>query len=449
MATIPKIKVKTNSSVDILNAIRNSSITNYKDYVPVATDIESIKTIGRCLFDSPNLMNEFLNTLLNRIALVNVVNREYKNPLARMKKGFITEGETIEEVYVDIAKAHQYDTDVAVNEVFKKENPDVKTAFHILNFQKFYKRTINRNELSMAFNSLSGLSDFVSKLIETMYTTNEYHDYVMTKYVIARNILDGRFFPIDVSATQTKDKAEKIRATTNNFNFMSRKFNVAGVMTNTPDDNKLLLVDTNFDAKMDIDVLAYAFSMTKAEYLSKRILIDGFGEFDDDVLKELFEGDENFTPFTEEEKTALNSIPAILVDENFFQIYDVLQEVTDIQNPQGLYWNYWLHIWRVYSASPFANRAVFTPVTPRVISITPAFTEITVAKGSTLDLSATVKTEGFASEVINFSSNSNEITISSSGVVKIPATAKSGVVTITLTSDFDPSKTATVSVTVK
>ena len=37
MATTPKVVTLTNSSVDILNAIRNNATQNYRDYVPKAT----------------------------------------------------------------------------------------------------------------------------------------------------------------------------------------------------------------------------------------------------------------------------------------------------------------------------------------------------------------------------------------------------------------------------
>ena len=37
MAVKPKIKTLTNSSVDVVNAIRNSASIDYKNYVPVAT----------------------------------------------------------------------------------------------------------------------------------------------------------------------------------------------------------------------------------------------------------------------------------------------------------------------------------------------------------------------------------------------------------------------------
>ena len=71
MPTTPKMVTLTNSSVDVLNAIRNSASVNYQDYVPIATpNAESIREIGNVIMDYPSLQNEFLNALINRIGRV-------------------------------------------------------------------------------------------------------------------------------------------------------------------------------------------------------------------------------------------------------------------------------------------------------------------------------------------------------------------------------------------
>ena len=142
MPTKPRIKTLTNSSVDILNAIRNSASQNYQDYVPYATaDAESIRSIGAIIMDYPALQNEFLRALINRIGRVVINSRLYRNPWAVFKKGELEMGETIEEVFVDLARPYQFDQAVAETEVFKREMPDVKSAFHIMNYKTFYTIT--------------------------------------------------------------------------------------------------------------------------------------------------------------------------------------------------------------------------------------------------------------------------------------------------------------------
>ena len=140
MATIPKIKTLTNTSVDVLNVIRENATQNYRDYVPKATpNADSIREIGAIIMDYPALQNEFLSALVNRIGRVLITSKMYDNPWRMFKKGMLEFGETIEEIFVNMAKPFQFDPTVAESEVFKREIPDVRAAFHILNYKKFYK----------------------------------------------------------------------------------------------------------------------------------------------------------------------------------------------------------------------------------------------------------------------------------------------------------------------
>ena len=95
---MPRIPNRANlnaTSVDILNAIRNSASANYRDYVPVANpDQDSIREIGAIIMDYPALQNEFLTALVNRIGRVIITNKSFENPWAMFKKGILEFGET-------------------------------------------------------------------------------------------------------------------------------------------------------------------------------------------------------------------------------------------------------------------------------------------------------------------------------------------------------------------
>ena len=53
------------------------------------------------------------------------------------------------------------------------------------------------------------------------------------------------------------------------------------------------------------------------------------------------------------------NVKAVLVDENWFQVYDNENVMTDTPVASGLYWNYFYHVWKTVSHSPFANIVVF------------------------------------------------------------------------------------------
>lgn len=451
MPVKPHIKTLTNSSVDILNAIRNSSTTNYKEYVPIATpNAESLREIGTIIMDSPNLQNEFLNALVNRIGRVIVTSKLYDNPLKMFKKGILEFGETIEEIFVNIAKPFQYDTSTSEQTVFKREMPDVRSSFHIMNYQKYYKVTIQNEQLRQAFLSWDGITNLIAKITESMYTSANYDEFQVIKYLLAKHIINGTMHTetiLDNLALEKKVSA--IKAISNKFTFPRSDYNLAGVVNQTLKDNQYILVNADFEAEMSVEVLAAAFNMDKAEFIGHEVLVDGFGDIDIDRLNKLFEGDNTYTELSQDELDALNKIPAVLVDENFFMIFDNLIKFTEIYNGEGLYWNYWLHTWKTFSVSPFANNTVFVPAIPTVTDVTVSPSTVTLNKNSSFTFTANVTTTNFASKEVNWTVDSDNATISKSGMVTILDSAKTGnKITVTATSVYDNDKKGESTITI-
>lgn len=452
MATTPKIVTLTNSSVDILNAIRNNATQNYRDYVPKATpDADSIRQIGAIIMDYPALQNEFLSALVNRIGRVLITSKMYDNPWAFFKKGLLEFGESVEEIFVNIAKPFQFDPAVAETNVFKREIPDVRAAFHIMNYQKYYKATISNDQLRQAFLSWQGISDLIAKIVDAMYTGANYDEFQTMKYMLARHILDGHMYPVEIPAVETanmKSIVSVVKGVSNKFTFLSPNYNLAGVQTYTDKNDQYMLINSQFDATMDVEVLASAFNMDKAEFAGRRVLVDSFGSLDTARLSELFAGDSTYKEISSDELKALGAIPAVLVDRNWFMIFDNFYNFTEQYNGEGLYWNYWYHVWKTFSVSPFANNALFIPGTPGVTSVTVTPSRSTVAAGQSVQLSANVVTTNFAPKSVTWSVNSEYATVDNSGKVTVLSTAPASTnITVTATSTFDTSKkgTATIS----
>lgn len=448
MPTRPDILVMTNTSDAVLNAIRNSASVNYREYVPIATaDAESVKAIGAVIMDNVNLQNEFLNALINRIARVVVTSKSYENPWNMFKKGFIEMGESVEEIFIDLIKPFQYDPAVAENELFKREKPDVKSAFHYINYQKFYKVTIERQTLKKAFLTYDGVTDLISDITKQLYTSMNYDEFQSMKYMLAVALLNGfvKTSPVD---TDTADAgAIAFKSTSDLFTFMNTDYNPVGVHTLTEKNEQYLIINSLYNAKMDVETLATAFNMSKAEFMGHRVVVDSFGKLDTDRLAVLFADDPNYIEIGVDDLASLDSIPAVLVDENWFQIYDNLLQFTDVENAQGMYWNYFLHAWKTFSVSPFSQAVAFVSGTPVITSVTVTPGALTLKKGAKAQLSAEVVTMNFASKAVNWTSNNTAVTVDSAGNVSVGQQA-SGSVTITATSVVDASKKDTCTITI-
>ena len=411
MARIPSVKAFTGTSVEVLNAIRNSASTSYRDFVPFAqADSESVKKIGAIIMQYPALQNEFLNNLINRIGLVIVTNKLYSNPWRMFKKGILEMGESIEEIFVNIAKVSQFDPSVAEETVFQRQIPDVRATFHIMNYQKFYKDTISDDQLRQAFVSWDGVTDLIARIVNSMYTAAEYDEFLVMRYMLARMILDNNLYlampSADLSdlspAEYNKAVSTLIKGTSNNFTFLSSKYNSAGVMTHTDKSNQYLITTVDFDANLDVESLAFAFNMDKIQFAGNRVLVPSFGFDDSEIarLNDIFQANPNLAVIGPIDNNILKSIEWVLVSGDFFRVYDNLIKFTEIYNSEGLYWNYSLHTWKTFSTSPFENGVFYSNdqtiqrLSVGMANLNPTYTGVYSSEYKTLTITASYTLPG-------------------------------------------------------
>lgn len=383
MPNIPFVYTLTNAAPDVLNAIRNVAGDSYKEHVPYATpNADSIREIGKIIMDSPDLRNQFVQTLVNRIGKVIVTSKLYDNPWVVFKKGVLDYGEIIENIFIELAKPFTFNPDTAEDTVFRRQLPDVKAAFHVMNFQKYYKDTIDDKQLSLAFLSWGAVTDFINKIISSMYTGANYDEFLVMKYMIAKAVFDDKQDKIyayneawNNYADPNKGLVIEARAHAKKMTFMSNKYNAAGVRTHSEINDLYMVVTPEIEAQLDVEVLAMAFNMNKAEFMGHVISIDYFTVEEVDRLKELFRSggtdqnptyDGGFDPDDIEDiNEKMDLMKAMLVDKDWFMIYDNFIEMASMRNPEGLYWNYWLHTWKTFSINPYAQCLFFrTPSNP-------------------------------------------------------------------------------------
>lgn len=428
MPTIPKTGVKlAANSVDILNSIRASASSTYQERIPVATQ-DNLRAIGAAMMQYQPTQNEFLSALVNRIARVLITSKSYENPLRRFKKGILEYGEAIEEVFVNIARAHEFDPVKAETDVFKREIPNVDAMFHRMNYQNYYKTTISNEQLRQAFLSPQGVSDLIGRIVDQMYTGAEFDEFLIMKNQIVDAANRGAMYPITVpavTAENAKSIVTTIKGVSNAMEFMSTKYNAMGVLNYTKKANQILIVDAQFDAMIDVEVLASAFNMEKAEFMGQRVLIDDFG--------------------------SLTGAVAALVDADWWMVFDNFIGFTEIYNGEGLYWNYWYHAWKTFSTSPFANAVLFTTESSTVTGVTVTPATATVAKGQTAFFTASVTGTGLKPSAVHWSVSGTTTptsTITSSGQLNVATNEPNTTLTVTATSLFNAEASGTATVTV-
>lgn len=349
------------STIDIINTIRANASAEYQQYVPKVTKATDIPKVGEVLYGYPALANQFINALVNRIALVRVNSATFNNEYAELKKGYLEFGETVEEVFVNIAKAREFSAEKAEDRELKRTLPDVRSAFHTMNYRVQYPVTIQDEDLRMAFLSINGVQDLIAKIVNAVYVAAEYDEFLLFKYLLIKAIAHGKT-RVEIAGTDEayKDWAATFRSASNRLTFMSKAYNAEGVTTVTPKADQYIFMDSDFNAKFDVNVLASAFNMEKADFIGKLKLIDDFSSFDNDRFSEIMAGSDMIEPVTTTELDKVRNIHAVIVDREWFQIYDNANKFTEKYVASGMYWNYFYNVWKTVSFSPFSNIVAFS-----------------------------------------------------------------------------------------
>lgn len=348
------------STVDIMNVIRQNGSTSYQDQVPVITQASDIPVVGKVIYGDASLSNQFINALVNRIARVVIQSATFNNPYRDLKKGQIQFGESIEEIFVEMAKPYEYSAEKGAQREFKRTLPKAHSVFHVMNWQVVYPITIQNDDLYQAFLTENGVTDLIAKIVEQVYTGAEYDEFLLFKYLIIKGVTHGKFYPIKIGdGTDLHQAASTFRATSNLLPFMKNTFNESHVTTNTPKERQSIFMDADFNAKFDVNVLASAFNMDKADFMGKLHLIDDFTTFDNDRFDIIRKNSTGIEEVTDAELNLMKDVKAVLVDDNWFQVYDYLDKMTEDYVAAGLYWNYFYHVRKGISYSPFSNAIDF------------------------------------------------------------------------------------------
>ena len=432
----------------ILNAIRKNASYDYQRRIPDATKASVEDTLKRLDNNRP-LWNEFISVLVNRIGLEVYRSKVWNNPLAIFKKGELEFGDTIEEIVTGLVNAKVYDEsrDYLEKDVWGVETPEVQTSFHKVNRKNFYKISINESQLKMAFTREGGLSRFVSSLMDAPTTSDNWDEFLLTSSLLKSYEDNGGFFNVQVpdlsavGATEADAKTflKAAREYAQKLTFLSRHYNAAGMPTFANQSELVFIMTPKVLASIDVDALAAAFNMDKADMPGRTIVIP-------------------------DEHLNMPGTQAIVTTEDFFMIFDSLFRTESIFNPAGLTTNYFLHHWQVISYSRFVPAIRFSTDATTVIegdALTVAsvqavdvvdhdfatVTEVQRGQSYGADSLAVLTDSDITGEVLwSVSGNESERTyITQNGTLYVGADETAESLTVTATAGGDPSKTANAS----
>lgn len=335
--------------------------------------------------------NQFYPTLVDTIFETIVSKAIYENSLKEYKAGFVTNGAGVRETFVDKIDALPYATTDVEKEELKTYMAQIYEARYLLNMERKYPVTLGRIQFRGYVESPEKVMDLVDYVKSMLYTSNEMDEYGLMKTMLQNYILQGKAYvvPVDMS-NGLDDFATEFRAMSLLLKGLpKRDFNEFGVMNNTPLDRQVLFLSARTAAKYSVDVLSSAFNMSQVDYVTRVEVMDDLDQpySELDVLRKV---NKNIPAISAADSTILGNVVGILMDRNFFKVYDMVNEMWDKERSSRMDVNYFLHIWQIYATSPFANFVVFVDnkaataapesVTVEVVgkNITPAGVDYTV-----------------------------------------------------------------------
>ena len=321
-------------SVALLNNIRNNASTEYQSRIPTATQ-QNIISVGNALETYELMYNEFFPALFNKIGKTMIEGLLFKNKLARFKSGTIYTQQDVEEIFIEMMEAEGEYNPNGPNPLGRRQGPEVHAVYHRMNRQDYYAITIGDIDVMRVFRSEASLDTFITGLFNSVYSGAEYDEWVAMKNLLAT--YDG-YCNYEVAGITNEATArafvKTVRKASQDMTFASELYNKAGVKTKTEVGKQVLFVNKDVLAEVDVEVLAKAFNMGKTDIQVEIVTMDDFG--------------------------SLTNTYALLVDENFFRVWDTLSKMEPQRNAQGLFTNYFYHIHQILSLSPFKNAIRFT-----------------------------------------------------------------------------------------
>lgn len=328
----------TLTNAEVLNMVRSEASAGYQERIPAATRGNIAKIFETLNAYSP-LMNEFNDQFVNRIGLTVFQTNSYRNSLSPLKLGEQQFGGMVQEVQGGLIQAEHYDPNNT--NPFGAPKPDIEVNYYSVNRQDVYPMRYNRDQLRQAFVNDGGLSSMINDILAMPLKSDQWDEYLIMRNLI-KGAHDAWTMPTvkvpDISTASDKEAAGKEIAVAMREHylmmrdFIKTQYNPKHMPVSS--DELVILGTPAFFAYFDVEVLAAAFHMDKANFIADRtIVVDDFD---------------------------IEGAQAVLIDASAYVCADNLVANDTIYNPRTRDWISYLHHWGTYALSDMRNMLLFS-----------------------------------------------------------------------------------------
>ena len=192
--------------------------------------------------------------------------------------------------------------------------------------------------LRKAFNDKYGVDKLVASIITSVQNSIAYDRECMLKAILSASIYKKSIpvaFDNGSTGSRAKNLVTEIKKNIIKMETMSKSYNNAEINTFTRKEDMVLVIGGDYATDIDINLLATAFNLDKAEISTRIIVVDEL-------------------PVKGEVKPI-----CVLMDKDYIVDYTTLYEVRQFENGNTLSTNLFYHVWGIMAQNDFTNAIQF------------------------------------------------------------------------------------------
>lgn len=379
----------------IFNAVYDSLSPTFQNRIP-KMDAQNMRDIGMMITSDQFTaeFNEWLSAAVNRIGMVIIHNNELTNRLGRFIYGTMEFGDAIEELMVDTLKGEDYRPGVENGSIdpFRITNPNVKAIYHKVNSRRMYRVTTYPERAKKAFLNEGGLQRLLDQIINQLYSAANLDDWLSTKNIFNSFInATGNIAPKDTqkinvdaitSEQSAKDFVNSVKNIVTAMSFPTAQYNIMGMTKMVNPSDLTIFIRADLLNYIDVNVLSSAFNRSDLNFtpndsqgFMKMVAMDNFGGLvpvdssgqDLQPMYDIYGKTTGQYELPSAQGSAVDvaswkdpnaNVLAIITEDRFPLITRQVDRADSIWNPEGLYWNNFLHRWSQYGYSGFMNAVI-------------------------------------------------------------------------------------------
>ena len=286
---------------------------------------------------TPTTISE-LGNMIGKIAYAVMYDNTAKDKLNVFDKMPINKGDTIEQSVVLMAESLAYDSDG--DDALTRET---STKFAVRYFKDWsrskFKKSISISDIRKVLSDDLDVADVTGKIVSSMTygDIQEKYENVRDLFAWGKQVADGGTGAVLVKAgtvnyDSVNDRIDytetliKLKDTIKGMEYVNSSFNSASIKRRTRPEDIYIIMPYKLRNRLDVGELASLFNLEKAEINSKIIEVDV--DTDANGFYDIY-----------------------LVDKHAVLDFTRLYEMVDQLNADGLFWNYFLHVERLYALS--------------------------------------------------------------------------------------------------